>query len=229
MKVLLASLATVLALVAVVIAQTPEVTKPLCSSPELNVTYNFKEKWNTMERKCVRQVKAQVHRELKAAMQYLAMGAHFSKDTVNRPGFAKLFFEAASEEREHAIKLLSYLSMRGDLILDKDKDIVGKLTVEKEAWASGTSALRDALEVEAKVTANIRDLIVFCEGAGRDEIKNDYHLVDYLTADFLTEQYRGQRDLAGKLYTLGKMQKNHGHASLAEFLFDKKLLNGEAV
>lgn len=53
--------------------------------------------------------------ELKAAMQYMAMGAHFSKDTINRPGFAKLFFEAASEEREHAIKLIHYLLMRGEL------------------------------------------------------------------------------------------------------------------
>lgn len=56
--------------------------------------------------------------ELKAAIQYLAMAAHFSRDTVNRPGFAKLFFEAASEEREHAIKLISYLLMRGELTSD---------------------------------------------------------------------------------------------------------------
>lgn len=56
--------------------------------------------------------------ELKAAIQYLAMAAHFSRDTINRPGFAKLFFEAASEEREHAIKLISYLLMRGELTSD---------------------------------------------------------------------------------------------------------------
>ena len=48
----------------------------------------------------------------------LFQGAHFSKDTVNRPGFAKLFFEAASEEREHAIKIISYLLMRGELTSD---------------------------------------------------------------------------------------------------------------
>jgi len=47
-------------------------------------------------------------------------------------------------------------------------------------------------------------------------------LVDYLTGDFLTEQYEGQRDLAGKLSSLDKMMDKHG--ALGEFLFDKKLL-----
>jgi len=50
-------------------------------------------------------------------------------------------------------------------------------------------------------------------------------LVDYLITEFLEEQYKGQRDIAGKLSTLSKMISSH--ANLAEFLFDKKLLNGE--
>lgn len=49
-------------------------------------------------------------------------------------------------------------------------------------------------------------------------------MVDYLSEDFLTEQYEGQRDLAGKISNLGKMLESHG--ALGEFLFDKKLLTG---
>jgi len=57
--------------------------------------------------------------------------------------------------------------------------------------------------------------------------RRDYlQLVDYLITDFLDEQYKGQRDLAGKISILGKMMQAHG--PLGEFLFDKKLLNGEA-
>lgn len=52
-------------------------------------------------------------------------------------------------------------------------------------------------------------------------------MVDWLTGDFLTEQYEGQRDLAGKISNLGKMIKSHG--VLGEFLFDKKLLSGNSV
>lgn len=74
-----------------------------------------------MKNSCVNSIRAQIKAELKAAIQYLAMGAHFSRDIVNRPGFAKMFFEAASEERQHAIKLISYLLMRGELIKDVSK------------------------------------------------------------------------------------------------------------
>lgn len=70
---------------------------------------------------CVQKMRDQIQEELAASMQYLAMAAHFSRDTVNRPGFAKMFFESASEEREHAIKLISYLLMRGELTEDVSK------------------------------------------------------------------------------------------------------------
>lgn len=42
-------------------------------------------------------------------------GSYFLQDTVNRPGFAKFFLESASEERQHALKLMEYLLMRGEL------------------------------------------------------------------------------------------------------------------
>jgi ferritin heavy chain len=50
-------------------------------------------------------------------------------------------------------------------------------------------------------------------------------LVDYLSGEFLDEQYKGQADLASKISSLGKMLDYYG--TLGEFLFDKKLLNGE--
>lgn len=56
---------------------------------------------------------------------------------------------------------------------------------------------------------------------------NYFQLVDWLTGDFLTEQYEGQRDLAGKISNLGKMLEAHG--ALGEFLFDKKLLTGASI
>ncbi|KAF7287532.1 ferritin heavy chain-like [Rhynchophorus ferrugineus] len=175
--------------------------------------------WIDMNSVCVKRIKSHVMEELKAAMQYMAMGAHFSRDTINRPGFAKLFFDAASEEREHAIKLIHYLLMRGELTSGVSDLIKRSLMPSTMTWSDAASALRDALQLEASVTKKIRDIIKSCE----DETDfNDYHLVDYLTGDFLTEQYQGQRDLAGKLSTLEKLMDKHG--ALGEFLFDKKLL-----
>lgn len=71
--------------------------------------------WLDMSHGCISEVRRQVQAEIDASFTYLAMGAHFSQDTINRPGFAEFFFKAAGEEREHATKLIEYLLMRGEL------------------------------------------------------------------------------------------------------------------
>jgi len=190
--------------------------------------------WITMEDPCTEKMREQIQTEFVASMTYLAMGAYFAQDTVNRPGFAKMFFESASEERQHAIKIIGYLLMRGKLTSD-----VGQLIRDPQplgsTYSSGADALKNALILEASVTRKITEMAKVCEtefekvnATGHFErTMNDYHLVDWLTGDFLNEQYEGQRDLAGKLSTLNKMMESHG--ALGEFLFDKKLLNGNSV
>ncbi|CAH1642017.1 unnamed protein product [Spodoptera littoralis] len=238
--------------------------------------------WVTMHRNCRMSVRQQIQMEVTASLQYLAMGAHFSKDVaresvkllltnnvptpallagapasaasvsfrfsipfrcsatfrcsipfrcsesfhcsvpfrcfVNRPGFAKMFFDAASEEREHAMKLIEYLLMRGELTTDVTT-LLQVRAPERKTWEGGVEALEHALLMESAVTKSIRNVIKACED---DSEFNDYHLVDYLTGDFLEEQYKGQRDIAGKASTLKKLLDRHG--ALGEFIFDKKLI-----
>lgn len=197
-----------------------------------------------MQDKCAKATEDQIKKEITASLKYLSMAAYFAKDTVNRPGFAKFFFEAASEEREHAYKLIEYLSMRGRYLrgkTDKYKSTlpnfeIGQLVEDSEkrqvlgielndiskpqsGETSGLVALQNALKLEVEVTRSIRSLIETCEG----EEFNHYHFVDYLTGEFLEEQYKGQRELAGKISTLGKMVQQQG-SELADFLFDKQML-----
>lgn len=192
------------------------------STAELNCEHkkpDIPKDWIDMVDPCVQKMRGQIEEELKASMQYLAMGAHFSRDTINRPGFAKMFFESASEERDHAIKLISYLLMRGELSQNISNLIKKQYMPAITTWDTGVAAMKDALRLEAKVTNKIRDVIKVCEGTNE---YNDYHLVDYLTGDFLEEQYHGQREIAGKISQLDKMMEKHG--ALGEFLFDKKLM-----
>ncbi|XP_014255155.1 ferritin subunit [Cimex lectularius] len=181
--------------------------------------------WITMSDGCTQKMKEQVKEEFQAAMTYMAMGAHFAKDVVNRPGFSKMFFKAASEEREHGMKIMDYLIMRGGLLKDFS-NIIGqpRPTNNKTAWKSGFEALSDALALESHVTRKITALVKACEDSPAIgiQLRNDYHLVDYLTGDFLEEQLKGQREIAGRVSTLGKMMDDHG--PLGEFLYDKKLL-----
>ncbi|XP_047518943.1 ferritin subunit isoform X2 [Pieris napi] len=185
---------------------------------------NIPKQWITMSRGCRDSVRKQIQMEVSASIQYLAMGAHFSRDSINRPGFANLFFEASKEERQHAMKLIEYMLMRGELT-NNLTSLINVRAPERKTWSSGQEALEDALKMETEVTKAIRTVIVNCEhdrsaAAGQDD--NDYHLVDYLTGEFLEEQYKGQRDLAGKATTLKKMMARH--SALGEFIFDKKLL-----
>ena len=174
--------------------------------------------WVTMSPECRNSTRQQIQMEVGASLQYLALGAHFSRDVINRPGFAKFFFDAASEEREHAMLLIDYMLMRGELTADVSDLIKVKPTTTGEP-ATGAAALEFALKLEANVTESIRTVINACENA---KGFNDYHFVDYLSGDFLDEQYKGQRDLAGKISTLKKMVNQN--PALGEFIFDKKLL-----
>lgn len=69
--------------------------------------------WIDMNQTCTGAMRDQIQMEVDASYVYLAMGAYFARDDVNMPGFAKMFFEHAGEERSHALGLVNYLLMRG--------------------------------------------------------------------------------------------------------------------
>lgn len=206
-----------------------------CDAGEVTYPENFV-KMNTRYTKslddCTTHMRQQVQKELDASLGYLYMAAKFSEDQVNRPGLAKKFFDSANEEREHAIKFIEYLLMRGQL--DSVKDLITFPSVSTMPTNS-LEALEKALSMEVDVTSSITAIIRTCENGkevkemkGKEKVTyndNDYHLVDYLTGVFLEEQFKGQRELAGLISILGKMKNSMG--DLGEFLFDKKLLNGE--
>lgn len=191
-----------------------------CKSPNADIPQD----WITMADPCTKIMIEQIQEELTAAMTYLALGAHFSRDTINRPGLAEFFFKNAHEERDHAIKLIDYLLMRGKLTQDVHKLIRNPMPVETK-WENAFKALNEALMLETRVTEKIRGIISICESPSTS--LNDYHLVDYLSGEFLEEQHKGQRTLAGMASVLGKMVEHHG--VIGEFLFDKKLQNNDFV
>lgn len=96
------------------------------------------------------------------------MGAYFSQDTINRPGFSKFFFHAAHEERDHAQALISYLLIRGEMdgVSEKNQKAFGDLIsvpqVEYRAWTA-VDALKEALKLEAEVTRSIKEVIRTCD------------------------------------------------------------------
>lgn len=205
-----------------------------------------------MVKPCIHSTLDQIGCEVRASLEYFKFGVHFSRDDINRPGFAKFFFDSASEEREHAIKLIEYLTMRGSARPFKEKPNIPNFldnaadcpifSITDDCLTNGHKALECALSMETNVTNHIYTVIRKCESSDCSNIKdcrnkattsdpsvyddknvyNDYHFADYLTGEFLEEQYKGQREIAGRMKTLEKLTNTHGN--IGEFLFDKQLL-----
>ncbi|KAJ6646484.1 Ferritin subunit [Pseudolycoriella hygida] len=152
--------------------------------------------WMDMDPECVDAVRSQIQDEIDISLKYLRLGARFSQVAFNRPGFADFFFKSATDKRD----MIQFIAPRN---------------VNLE---NGSVALEYALRSEVALTKKIKYIIERCEG-------DDYHLVDYLTAEFLNNQYHDQRNLAEKIATLKKMTRSASSYAIGEFLFDEQFLS----
>lgn len=93
----------------------------------------------------------QIGNEFGASMQYLSIAAHF--EAQNLALLAKLFFEQAEEEKEHAMKFVHY-------VLDTQGELrIPAISAPKPAFASAEEAVQAALDWEVEVTGQINRLM----------------------------------------------------------------------
>jgi len=163
---------------------------------------------------CMERLSSHIQVELQASITYLTMAAWANHYAVQRPGLAKMFFESASEERTHALAMLDYVRMRGLNTLSLLPESLAPLN-DKYRWDSPLHALSQAVDMEKDVTRRIKNIIDYCSAA------EDHHAADWLTADFMEEQLRGQRTLVGHYNTLWGLVKKQ--PALANWMFDNKL------
>lgn len=93
----------------------------------------------------------QIGHEFGASMQYISIAAHFEARQLRL--LAKLFFEQADEEKQHAMKFVRYLlDTKGGLK-------VPAIPAPQPAFASAEEAVQAALSWEKTVTAQITGLM----------------------------------------------------------------------
>jgi ferritin len=108
----------------------------------------------------------QIGHEFGASMQYVSIAAHFSQRQLKM--LAKLFFDQADEEKQHAMKFVKYLlDTKGDLKIPA-------IPAPKPTFASAEEAVQAALNWEQDVTKQITGLMDIA-------VKQN----DYLAASFL--------------------------------------------
>ena len=93
----------------------------------------------------------QIGHEFGASMQYVSIAAHFQASQLTL--LAKLFFEQAEEERQHAMKFVKYL-------LDTKADLrIPAIPSPSPTFPSAEAAVAAALKWEQEVTGQITRLM----------------------------------------------------------------------
>jgi bacterioferritin B len=92
----------------------------------------------------------QIAREFAAAHQYVGIGTHYAAQTF--PQLSAFFYEQAEEEREHAMKMVTYM-------VDRDANVhFGAIEEPRADFPDHVAPIRHALEQEKRVTVQINGL-----------------------------------------------------------------------
>merc|ERR1712098_728878 len=87
-------------------------------------------------------INKQINMELYASYVYLSMSAYFARDDIALMGFSKRFREASTEERDHAMKLIDYQTMRGGRVVFGE---IAKPSMDE--WGTALEAVEATLEL----------------------------------------------------------------------------------
>ena len=159
-----------------------------------------KEKTLLISRELAKAFNEQIGHEFGASMQYVSIAAHFQRNQLTL--LAKLFFEQAEEERQHAMKFVKYLlDTKGELAIPA-------IPPAQPTFASAEAAVQAALTWEQEVTRQITALM---------DIAVNHN--DYLAQSFLQWFIDEQLEEVVKMDRLLNVVQRSG---------EKNLLMGEA-
>lgn len=155
---------------------------------------------NEMEKK----LNQQINKELESSYLYLSMATWFTAEDFT--GFANWMQKQASEELEHAMKMISYVQERsGRVVLDA-------ITTPKNKWDSPMQAFEDTLAHEMDVTKRIYDLVTAAEK------ENDLASVSFLDW-YVSEQVEEEASVNNIIAILNKV----GSSPIGVFTLDRQL------
>lgn len=163
-----------------------------------------------LKKACHDEMNRQIRAELNASYTYMSMGTHFLHDQLALKGFSKFFFKASGEEREHALKMIEYLTERGGHVKFYALD-----PPPMRKWDTGLAALQSALSLEKEVNSQLLQLHTTCEG--------DPTMQDFLESNFLNEQVDSIKQLADHVTRLKRLHQHSGSAALGEYMYDKDM------
>merc|ERR1711962_1204177 len=152
-------------------------------------------------------INKQINMELYASYVYLSMSAYFARTDIALHGFAKRFWLASAEEKDHAEKLISYQILRGGRVTFQ---AINKPSLED--WGTAVEAMEASLELERTVNESL--LAMHKVAAGHE----DAQMTDFIEGTFLKEQVEAIKEI-GDLIT----QMKKAGDGLGLHIIDKEL------
>jgi ferritin len=137
----------------------------------------------------------QIGNEFQASYQYVAIAAYFSAETL--PELSKFFEAQAAEERDHALKIMSYVVDGGG------KLVLPAVEAPKCDFAGAEEAVQLALDSELTVSGQINTLMNLA-------VEEQDHQAQNFLQWFLAEQ----REEVATMDTLLKMVHRAGETGL---------------
>ena len=101
-------------------------------------------------------VNRQIGREMGASLQYLAIAAHFDRNSLKQ--LARFFYRQSDEEREHAMKFLHF-------VIDAGGEVrLPEIPAPRAEFGSARECAQLSLDWETEVTKQIYDLVDCAHG-----------------------------------------------------------------
>ena len=101
-------------------------------------------------------INEQVGNEFSAMLQYLAIAAHFDRETL--PMLAGHFYKQAEEEKEHAHKFIKFVLDTGGRVA------IPAIPAPQALFSFAEDAVKLSLEQEIKVTQQVNHLVAMAKG-----------------------------------------------------------------
>ncbi|XP_046975212.1 ferritin-1, chloroplastic [Vanessa cardui] len=187
--------------------------------PSCNAVYgNFGRQGNVAN-----ELQAFANLHLRRSYEYLLSAAYYNNYQTNRDGFHKLFKKLSDEAWAKTVEIIQHVTKRGGTM-----DFRSRSSLETEARESTLElqeleSLAHALDTQKEMAE--RAFFIHQEATRNNHKTHDPEIAQYLEEEFIEDQAKTVRDLAGHTSDLKQfITANEGKdLSLALYLFDEYL------
>ncbi|WP_248786209.1 ferritin family protein [Escherichia coli] len=169
------------------------------------------------------EMQAYANLHLERSYEYLLSAAYYNNYQTNRAGFSKLFKKLSDETWEKTIEIIKHITTRGGVMDFSRRSVKESVKKNYTVELHEVESLAKALDTQKELAE--RAFYIHREATRNSEQLHDPEVAQYLEEEFIEDQAKCIRDLAGHTADLKKfIASNKGQdLSLSMYLFDEYL------